>query len=312
MRAFAIFMGLIALGLAGIAFLGYPTWLAIGPMLDHPKFHRVASRIGMLLLAVGFIIAARRLKVADRQSLGYGLPWPKFVAETAKALFFGSLLMLPALLTMIAFDMRKLIGAPMDAEHWMRLALSGIVTGLTVAFIEETFLRGAMQTAITRESGAKLAILLTSLVWAITHFIGRYRVAAADVNAGSGFDMLKHAFGVLAHPMAIIDAFACLLAVGILLGMVRARTGNIAAPIGLHAGWVAMIYVVRDTSERVPDVPGAWLLSHFDGFIGWLVLAWTVVLGVVLSWWYREAVVPGRDSRDSRPGTTFLTPGPRS
>ncbi len=47
----------------------------------------------------------------------------------------------------------------------------------------------------------------------------------------------------------ILDAFLCLAAVGVLLGMVRALTGNIAACIGLHAGWVAVIYVVRETSN---------------------------------------------------------------
>ena len=302
MRAFAIFMGLIALGLAGIAILGYPAWLLISPWLDNPKFHRVSSRIGMLLLVVGFVIVARWLKVGDRKSMGFDLPAPRFIADVGKALFFGVLLMMPALITMIALDMRHLVGAPLDVEHWVRLALSGIITGLTVAIIEETFLRGAMQTAITRESGARLAILLTSLVYAATHFIGRYRVAAADVNAGSGVDMLTHALGIFVQPFAILDAFLCLTAVGVLLGMVRARTGNIAAPIGLHAGWVAVIYVVRETSERRPDGAFAWLLSDYDGFIGWMVLAWTAVLGGVLSWWYREeeVVVPGRDSRDSR------------
>jgi hypothetical protein len=80
--------------------------------------------------------------------------------------------------------------------------------------------------------------------------------------------------------------------------MVRARTGNIAAPIGLHAGWVAVIYVVRETSDRRTGGPGTWLLSDYDGFIGWMVLGWTVVIGAVLSWLYREReVVPGRGSR---------------
>jgi membrane protease YdiL (CAAX protease family) len=167
-----------------------------------------------------------------------------------------------------------------------------------VALIEETFLRGAMQTAITRESGARLAIVLTSLVYATTHFIGRYRVPAAEVNAGSGLDMLAHAFSVLANPAGILDAFLCLTAVGIMLGMVRARTGSIAAPIGLHAGWVAVIYVVRETSERRESGPGAWLLSDYDGFIGWMVLGWALVLGAVLSWWYqpRKREVPSEGS----------------
>ena len=63
MRAFAIFVGLIALGLAGIAILGYPAWLVISPWLDNPKFHRISSRVGMGLLIVGFFFVARRLKI---------------------------------------------------------------------------------------------------------------------------------------------------------------------------------------------------------------------------------------------------------
>ena len=111
-----------------------------------------------------------------------------------------------------------------------RWSWAASLTGLVVALIEETFLRGAMQTAITRESGARVAIVLTSLVYAATHFFGRYRVAAADVNAGSGLDMLAaHARRCSRSRCDILDAFLCLSAVGVLLGMVRVRTGNIAA-----------------------------------------------------------------------------------
>jgi len=298
MRAFAIFLGLIALGLAGIAILGYPAWLLISPWLDNPKFHRISSRVGMALLVVGFLFAARHLKIGDRQSMGFGLAPGRFVADVGKAVFFGALLMMPAVLTMIAFDMLQPDGPPLDAEHWVRLVLSGVITGLTVAFIEETFLRGAMLTAIKRESGAWVAIVLTALVYAAVHFLGRYRVKAADVNPGSGIDMLTHTLAVFGQPAAIVDAFLCLFAVGVLLGMVRVRTGNIAAPIGLHAGWVAVIYVVRETTDRRPDAAGSWMLGEFDGFVGWLVLAWTLVLGLALTWWYRpKTVVPGRESR---------------
>jgi len=309
MRAFAIFVGLIALGLAGIAILGFPAWLLISPWLDNPKFHRISSRVGMGLLIVGFIVVARRLKIGDRQSMGFDLPWDRFIAEAGKSVFFGALLMMPAVFTMLALDLLRPAAKPPHAG-WMHLVLGGVLTGLAVAFIEETFLRGAMLTAIKRESGARVAIALTALVYAATHFFGRYRVAPADVHAGSGIDMLTHILGVFAQPYRIVDAFLCLLAVGILLGMVRVRTGNIAAPIGLHAGWVAVIYVVRAATDRNPDAAGAWMLGEFDGFIGWLVLAWTLVLGVTLNWWYRpRKVVPGRDSRDPAPP---LTPSPQS
>jgi len=305
MRAFAIFIGLIALGLAGIAILGYPAWLVISPWLDNPKFHRISSRVGMGLLIVGFFFVARRLKIGDRESLGLGLPWNKFVAEVGKSMFFGAVLMMPAVLTMLAFDMLKPAAKP-PHHGWTHLILGGVLTGLAVAFIEETFLRGAMLTAIKRESGARVAIALTALVYAATHFFGRYRVAPADVDAGSGIDMLTHIISVFAQPYHILDAFLCLLAVGVLLGMVRVRTGNIATPIGLHAGWVAVIYVVRAATDRRPDAPGAWMLGEFDGFIGWLVLAWTLVLGITLSWWYR----PGARERGETP--VPLTPSPQS
>jgi len=287
-RAFAIFTGLIALGLAGIAILGYPAWLLMSPWLDNPKFHRIASRVGMLLLTIGFIVAVRRLKMADRQSLGFGLPPREFLAEVFKALVFGIVLMMPALFTMLLLDMRELVGEPLDALQWVRLAVGAILTGLTVALIEETFLRGAMQFAITRESGARVAIVLTSLVYAATHFIGRYRVKAADVNAGTGIDMLAYALSDFARPLHFIDAFLCLVAVGVLLGMARAYTGNIAACIGLHAGWVAVIYVVNETSKREAGSPLSWMLSDVNGFLGWMVLGWTLVIGVALALWYRQ------------------------
>jgi membrane protease YdiL (CAAX protease family) len=287
-RAFAIFTGLIFLGLAGIAVLGYPAWLVMSPWLDHPKFHRIASRVGMLLLTVGFIIVVRRLKMADRQSLGFALPAREFVAQVFKSLVFGVVLMMPALVTMLLLDMRELVGEPLSAMQWVRLSLSGLITGLTISLIEETFLRGAMQFAITRESGARVAIVLTSLVYAATHFIGRYRVAAADVDAGSGLDMLAYALADFARPYHFIDAFLCLVAIGVVLGMARAYTGNIAACIGLHSGWVAVIYVVHETSRREPSSPLKWMLSDVNGFLGWLVLAWTLVIGVALYFWYRK------------------------
>ena len=297
MRSFAIFLGLIALGLAGIAALGYPAWLLTQAMGFEFKFHRVASRIAMLTLLAGFVLVARRLKVADRQSLGFGLPARRFAAETGKAVVIGALLMLPILATMVALDMRELkAGVAPDAMGWLRLILTGAATGLVVALIEETFLRGAMQTAITRESGAVLGIALPSLLYAATHFIGRSRVAAADVDAGSGVDMLAGALSAFAHPLDILDAFLCLTAVGVLLGMVRRLTGNIAACIGLHAGWVAVIFVVRETSERNPHSPANWLMSDYDGFIGWMVLGWTLVIGGALRWWYGSGAGEG-DSR---------------
>src|ERR1700741_3118784 len=100
MRSFAIFLALIALALLGIAVFAYPAWLLTQTLGFDFKFHRVASRIAMLVFFVGFLFVARRLRVADRGSLGFALPAPAFLAELGKALLLGAVLMLPVLVTM--------------------------------------------------------------------------------------------------------------------------------------------------------------------------------------------------------------------
>ena len=238
MRAFAIFIGLIALGLAGIAILGYPAWLVISPWLDNPKFHRISSRVGMGLLVVGFIFVARRLKIADRQSLGFGLPWEKFVVEVGKAVFFGALLMMPAVLTMIAFDLLQVANEAADGG-WAH-ADSGRPPSpdSQSSLIEESFLRGAMLTAIKRESGAGRHRAHGAGLRGHAFLRALSRRGRPTSNAGSGIDMLTHTLGVFGQPYHILDAFLCLFAVGVLLGMVRVRTGNIAARSACTpAGW---------------------------------------------------------------------------
>jgi membrane protease YdiL (CAAX protease family) len=282
-RSFAIFLGLIALSLAGIAFLAYPVWSLL-PADAGFKFHRVASRVAMLTFLVGFILVARRLKVADRVSLGFALPAGEFVREAAKGWLLGVVLMTPVVATMVLLDMRAWKpSASLDAMSLVKLVALGIVSGLAVALIEEVFMRGVMHSAIARESGTVAAITSVSLVYAATHFFSRVRIPADQVDSGSGIDMLA---GVLTQPVPILDAFLCLAAVGVLLGMVRALTGNIAACVGLHAGWVAVILVVRGSSVRNPEGPATWMLSDYDGFIGWMVLAWIVVIGFALYRWY--------------------------
>ena len=289
MRSFAVFLALILLALAGIAAFAYPAWLATQALGLDFKFHRVASRIAMLTFLVGFLFLARRLKVGDRVSLGYGLPPARFFAELGKALLLGAVLMLPVLATMVVLDMRVLKpGVELDAVGWTKLVALGLGTGLVVAFIEETAMRGAMHSAIARESGPVVAIVLVSLVYAATHFFAKSRVAPEDIGPGGGLTMLAQMLGAFGHPLGILDAFLCLFAVGVLLGLVRELTGNIAACIGLHAGWVAIITVVRETSARRETGPVAFLMSDYDGFIGWMVLAWTLVIGVALWWWYRK------------------------
>ena len=282
MRALAWFVGLILLGLASIAVFTYPLWTVLHPHFDFP-FHRLGERIGMLVLLIAVVAASRRLGLNDRTSLGYGIARRTFLREMSLGLALGvaTMAMVVALMTALGL-LDWTAAAGLGAAGLAKLVALRLSSGLAVAFIEETFLRGAMLTAMEREAGAATAVLATAVVYSATHFFASHRIAAADVTARSGLDLLEGTLHLFAHPGSIADAFLCLFAVGVVLGMVRIQTGNIAACIGLHAGWVWVMLVVHDVSQPLRDAPLGFLLSRFDGFVGWLVLAWTILLGFAL------------------------------
>jgi membrane protease YdiL (CAAX protease family) len=286
MRTFACFLGLILLGLASIALFTYPAWLLLHPHFEFP-FHRIGERIGMLALAFGFLVTARRLGLRDRTSLGYGLTRREFAREASIGLALGVISMSAVAGLMTALGLLDwTAAADITAAAAVKLVVLRLTSGLAVAFIEETFLRGAMHTGIERESGSRAAVILTAVVYSATHFFASFRIPAAEVSASSGVALVAGTLQSFVHPLGIADAFLCLMAVGILLGRVRAATGNIAACIGLHAGWVWVMLVVHDLAQPVKTAPLSFLLSRFDGFVGWLVLAWTIPLSVALQRFY--------------------------
>ena len=280
MRTLCLFLALILLALVAMAGLTYPAWLLLHPHFGFP-FHRIADRIGMLALALGCVALARPLGLTNRTSLGYGVPPRVFARELLVAFSLGLPSMASIVLVMAFMHLRMWKGgAPPDAATLAGIAGLALQRGFAVAVIEETFLRGAVFTGIARESGTRFAIVVTSLLYAVTHFVGRYHIPAAEVSAGSGLALLAGSWRAFTDPLAILDAFVCLTAVGAVLGVVRALTGHIGACIGLHASWVFVITFVRESSLPNPASPLAFLVSRFDGVVGWLVLAWTLLLGL--------------------------------
>src|SRR6266404_3034334 len=157
MRAFLLFLGLLIAALAAIAVFTYPAWLLLHPHFNFP-FHRLGERIGMLALLIGFVFVAKRAGLADKQSLGYGLPRRRFVREMLLALGL----------------LRWSDTASLGVTALVQLIAARLLSGIAVAFIEETFLRGAMFTALDRESGARAAIVLTALIYSATYFFASF------------------------------------------------------------------------------------------------------------------------------------------
>src|SRR5260370_20455445 len=159
--------------------------------------------------------------------------------------------------------------ASLSVTALLQLVATRLLSGMAVAFMEETFLRGAMFAALERESGALTAVLLTAVIYSTTHFFASYHIAADRVTASSGVDLLAGTLHLFSNPLAIIDAFLCLFAVGVVLAVIRAVTGNIAACLGLHAGWVRGMLVPHQLSTPGRGEALSFPLSGVDGSVGW-------------------------------------------
>lgn len=292
MRAFLWFIALVLLaGVVG-AVLAYPAYALVVHLGAKWAFHRVASRIAMLVLAVELGWLCRHLAVRSKRDFGYGLPWRRFVSQS---LLWGLVGMGSAALgaAFLLSTHIRVINSDFVATFASvtRLLGIGLSSGVAVALIEETVMRGAMHTAIDRDSGPWIAALLTAPLFAVLHFFARVHIAPQDVHWGSGFDLLALSFAPLRHPGLVLDAFLSWLAIGLLLSMTRVLTGNIAVAIGLHAGWVVILRMLQVSTGRGAS-PGwdAWV-GKFDGLLGYWLLPWATCLGICL-WLARRQWTP--------------------
>jgi uncharacterized protein len=285
-RTFALFVALLAGALLLAAALTYPAWLLVGTVSVEPV-HRVMNRLAMLIALLGLIVLARRLGLANRLALGYGLPRAEFFRQLGIGWAAGIGLMLPLVALLLTLDVRQ-IKPGLDGDL-PPLVLGGIVSGFVVAFIEETFFRGMLFSAVARTSSTRAAIIAPTLLYAALHFLGgKLRVPPEEVSWIHGFEVLSRLFERYAQPLAFVDSFLALVALGVLLSMVRLRTGAIAGCIGLHAAGVCAIFVLRDTTALNSTAPFGFIVGQYDGVIGWAAFAWFAAIVVAYGWYQRQ------------------------
>jgi uncharacterized protein len=286
MQAFMKFVLLLALALVAGAALAYPLWLLVELVATQP-IHRVMHRAAMLAALLGVVWLVRRMHL-NRRALGYGLERRHFIRQMLAGWLIGVAIMLPLMLMLFQLAVRILKPQFAASSVLLETALSGLATGLAVAFIEETFFRGVLFSAVERESGAAAAIILPSLLYAALHFLdGRLRIPASEVDWSSGFAVLGKIFERYGEPVALLDSFLALFGVGVLLAVVRWRTGSIAATLGMHAAWVWIIKFVDKTSRVNPEAASTWLVGSYDGVIGWAAVGWIGLFLMLYLWFGR-------------------------
>ena len=291
MRAFAWFVGAIVLAGVIAAILAYPVF-ELTTHFANFAFHRVASRIAMLVLIGELVWVCRHLKLTTKRDFGYGLPWRQFLkvsigwsligmgtAALGAAFLLGTgLRVIDPTFVITGLSLLKIFGV-------------GVASGIAVALLEETVMRGAMHTAIQREAGPWTAALLTAPLFAVLHFFAKVHIPLEEVGWGSGFDLLARSFAPLGHASLVFDSFASWLLLGLILSLTRVLTGNIAVALGLHAGWVIILRMLQEATNggSAPDWQ-AWV-GRFDGLLGYWLLPWGLAIAALL-WISRSTWVP--------------------
>jgi membrane protease YdiL (CAAX protease family) len=296
MRAFGWFVGAILLaGVVGAA-LSYPAF-ELTTHFANFAFHRVASRIAMLVLIAELVWVCRHLELKTKPDFGYGLPWRQFLKVSIGWSIIGMATAALGAAFLLGTGLRVVDPAfVISATSLLKIFAVGVSSGIAVALLEETVMRGAMHTAIQRESGPWTAALLTAPLFAVLHFFAKVRIPPEEVGWGSGFDLIARSFAPLGHATLVFDSFVSWLLLGLILSLTRVLTGNIAVALGLHAGWVIILRMLQEaTNGGSAPAYAAWV-GHFDGLLGYWLLPWGTVIAAAL-WFSRTAWVPAARMR---------------
>jgi uncharacterized protein len=282
MRAFAWFVAAILLTGVIAACIGYPVYSFTQGFANF-AFHRVVSRIAMLVLIIELIWVCRHLQLTSKRDYGYGLPWRRFLKQSLGWGVIGMLSAAVGALFLLATGLRVTETTFVASfSGFARIFLIGLASGVAVALLEETVFRGALHTAIERESGPWSAALLSAPLFAVLHLYAKARIPADELSWFSGFDLIGRSFAPLAHPALVMDSLLSWLVVGLILSMSRILTGNIAMAIGLHAGWVLVLRMLQEATHSGSSPRFAMWVGQFDGLLGLWLLPWGLVLALGL------------------------------
>ena len=247
------------------------------PKLAGAPFHRFLDRSFLLLALAGVWPLLRALGAKSLRETGLVPPYGQ-----SKKLFGGFLLGFISLAVVagivLAYGGRALTGG-VSAGKIIETVLSAAGTAAVVATLEEILFRGGVFGGLRRMFYWPLALVLSSLIYALVHFLHRADFAGAVVWY-SGLELLPRLLAGFADFHALVPRFFSLMLAGLLLGLAYQRTGNLYFSIGLHAGWIFWLKIFGAFTADVPQAAN-WFWGTgkmIDGWLAFIVLALTLAV----------------------------------
>jgi membrane protease YdiL (CAAX protease family) len=274
LRALVIYILVVFVGGALLAPWLY--WLAQAFAHSFPKiaaepFSRFVDRSLLLFALAGLWPLLRALGVTSWREAGI-VPlhgqWNKLLGGLS--LGFASL----ALVAVLAFaGGARVFNQTTTAHQVVAVIFSSVFAAALVAVMEEILFRGGVYGGMRKFFHWPLALVVSSMIYALAHFLHRVDFAGA-VNWSSGLTLLPRMLGGFVDMNALVPNFFNLALAGVLLGLAYQRTGNLYFSIGLHAGWVFWLKTYGAFTAATPRASaGFWGTSKMiDGWLALLVL----------------------------------------
>jgi len=235
-RLLAYFAGTLLIGalLAPILFWS-AQWLAAHHVLtflaeyDFEKFFHRALLIGLIVLLWPFL---RSLKIRSWHELGLA---PN---EHRSRDFFAGLFL--AIVPLLCCGALLIFFHGYSIRNTVRWSATGnlLLASVFVPLIEELFFRGLVLGIFLRSSTRSAAIVLSSVLFAIVHFLKAPEESSDAVTWASGFISIAHAFDQFREPLLVLGGFATLFLLACVLADARIQTRSLELAIGLHCGWI--------------------------------------------------------------------------
>ena len=271
----------------GLAIIVVPT---LQPVVFEPIGLEPESslyRFAMLTALVGMPFFLRLLGLNNWPAAGFSLARPDAWRAIGRGLLIGIAIMLVLTTTQWLLEIRH-FAPPADKwnpPYFMRTILSGLIAGLAVGLIEETFFRGLLHTGMRRSLAFWPTATITALLYASVHFMKPESLEGADLTSAAALASITTGLARISDIAPVADSFVTLVVVGLFLSMVRERTGNILWAIGIHAGWVMIIKLAKYiTDTSYVDGKASFWVGGYDHITGWMATLWLGVIAAV--YWY--------------------------
>lgn len=230
----------------GAMVLGPLIYLGVGAFMPIP-FHRAMDR-GLLVSAVAALALAGT-------RISWGKLWP-LDDRAWKGLLLGYFIALVSAQAILGFYLAfcGFSRAEASTHEIVTRLLIALTAAILVPPLEETIFRGFLQTELIDRFGWRAGWIGTAAIFMLSHFLKiSPELDHQPVHFWSGVTAVGNAFLPIIHGDFLCWRGLNLFLIGLVLGGIFLRSGDLWLNAGLHSGWILLLLLFPAFAQ--PDDP---------------------------------------------------------